>query len=124
MQRVLVVLVCLAVTPAAADSKDGFETYKGARKLCSVHVASKGAHVDFSTHATVDDVAKVVAFYEKSTGKKATKQVKGNMLIEKDKGWMLTVYEASQNDKFPSCEEKPIAGEKAVILISQGITGK
>jgi hypothetical protein len=111
----------LVSSVAVADSKDGFETYKGARQLCSEHVAAKDMHIQWASYATTDDVAKVIASYEKSTGKKAAKQAKGNVTIEKDKGYVLSIYAAKDVDKFPTCATKPTADEKTVILISQGI---
>ncbi len=106
---------------AHADSKPGFESYKPAHQLCNEHVAGKAMHIEWTSWATTDDTAKVIAFYEKSTGKKATKQVKGNVTIEKDKGYVLSIYPAKQNDQFPSCATKPTADDKTVVLISQGI---
>jgi hypothetical protein len=115
MRMLSVVFVALLSTVAAAEP--GFPEYPQARLLCSEHVTGNRMHITWKTHATADDVAKVVAFYEKATKTKAgTGDLKERTFKDGDRH--LSIYAATDNDKFPKCATKPKAGEKTVILYS------
>ncbi len=79
-------------------------------------------HINWTSWATTDDVAKVVVFYEKSTGNKASTGDDGERRIDgADKDHHLSVFRASKNDDFPHCDSKPKPTEATVILMSQAI---
>lgn len=115
-------LVLLTLSAAAhADAPKGFVAYPKARQLCYQHITGNTMHIIWSTHATKDGVAKVVAHYEKELGLKATAQADGSKLIEVDKDRHVTVYLASKADKFPSCETKPKTGEVTIVMLSTAV---
>ncbi|MEO8705245.1 MAG: hypothetical protein ABI867_34705 [Kofleriaceae bacterium] len=76
-------------------------------------------HITWSSYASKDSVATIVAHYETTTGRKATPAgANGERTLEWDKDRKLEVYPASKNDAFPSCGKKPTTGEQSVILMS------
>jgi hypothetical protein len=110
-----IVLVGLLSTVALAETT--FAEYPQARLLCNEHITGKSMHITWKTHATTDDIAKVVAFYEKVTKSKAgTGDQKERTFKDGDRH--LSIYPATDNDKFPKCQTTPKAGEKTVILYS------
>jgi hypothetical protein len=124
MRLCAIVALTFTTSLAMADLKSpGFEPYKGARQLCSEHVSGgKGSmHITWTSWATKDDLATVVAHYEKAHGKKAGTGDKGERTFSDDKNLRLSIYPATKNDDFPKCGKKPEAGEKTVVLISQAI---
>jgi hypothetical protein len=111
-----VIFLGLLSTVAVADAP-AFPEYPQARLLCSEHVSGNSMHITWRTHASTDDVAKVVAFYEKASKTKAgTGDKKERTFRDGDRH--LSIYAATDNDKFPKCATKPKAGEKTVILYS------
>lgn len=118
--RLAAALVVVLVGTALADPT-GFEPYKGARNLCSEHVVGNTMHITWSSWATKDDLASVVASYEKAIGKNAGTGDKGERTFSGDKDFRLAIYPAAKLDDFPHCNEKPKAGEKTIVLISQAI---
>jgi hypothetical protein len=110
----------LLFTTSVATAGKGFEPYKNARNLCSEHITGNSMHVHWTTWATKDDLATVVAHYEKVIGRKAETGSKGDRNFSDGKD-RLMIYSADNNDKFPSCGKSPEAGEKTVVLISKAI---
>lgn len=108
----------LAMANPPATPKSGFEPYAGARNLCSEHVTANAMHLTWSSWATKDEVAVVVAHYERATGQKAGT---GERTLSDGKDLRLSVFPASKHDAFPKCDKKPAADEKTVVLISQAI---
>ena len=121
MRFALCAILVLASMDAMADDPKGFEPYKGARNLCSEHVTGNTMHIRWTSWATRDDVATVVAHYEKAIGKKAETGDKGERTFSDGKDLRIAIYPATKNDGFPSCSKKPEAGEKTVVLISRAI---
>jgi hypothetical protein len=118
--RLPLLILCLASAALAAPSVD-LPTYSGARSLCSEHVTGNTMHISWTSVATKDDLAKVVAFYEKSLGKKAGTGDKGERTFEVDKDRNVAIYPVAKNDDFPHCATKPSKTEKTVILSSHAI---
>jgi hypothetical protein len=116
--RLAVALVVVLVGTVLA-APPGFEPYKGARSLCSHHVAGDKMHISWSSWATKDDLAVVVASYEKAIGKQAGTGDKGERTFSDDKDFRLAIYAATAVDDFPRCTEKPKPGEQTIVLISQ-----
>jgi hypothetical protein len=121
LRAVILSLTFGAVATAAAPPP--FERYPDTRLLCSEHVTGNNMHITWQTYASKDDMAKVVAFYEKSTKQKPGKGDKGEVSFDgadpaNDK---MSIYPAAKNNDFPSCATKPAAGEKTVIMISKAI---
>ena len=111
-------LLLASVTLVSATPRAGFGSYRDARLLCSEHVSGTGMHITWSSYATKDSVATVVAHYEKTSGRKATKDADGSFRLEWDDDHKLDIYPAASNDKFPHCDKKPAKGEQTVILLS------
>lgn len=103
---------------ALAASGD-FPDYPDARKLCSERVYANTMEIHWRSWASADGVDKVVAFYTKARGEKPTRDASG--------GWQwqeqgkpdhhFTIY-AADKPGYPSCETKPRATERTVILDS------
>jgi hypothetical protein len=104
-----------------ADDIKGFEPYKGARNLCSEHVSGNTMHITWTSWATKDDVATVVAHYEKATGVKPATGDKGERTFSDGKNLRLSVYPTSKHDSFPTCSTRPAGDEKTIVLISKAI---
>jgi hypothetical protein len=111
-------LLLLIPTVAFADA---YPPPKGARNLCSEHVIGNTMHIAWTSWASKDDVAKVVADYEKSLAMKAKAGDKGEHEFSDGKNLRLAIYPAAKVDDFPHCATKPAAGEKTIVLISQAI---
>jgi hypothetical protein len=62
-------------------------------------------------------MSKVVAHYEKALATKATDEDHGAKSI-KVGDRHVTIYPAASNDKLPSCETKPKATEKTIVMLS------
>jgi len=120
MLRIAVFVVSCCALAGAAPSAD-FEPYRGARKLCAEHVTGNSMHITWSTHATSDDLNKVVAFYEQTLGRKAGTGARGERTFEAKPDRSLSIYPAARHADFPHCETKPKAAEKTVILVSRAI---
>jgi hypothetical protein len=119
--RLAPLLLLLASATAMADPKDpkaGFASYKGARMLCNEHISGNTMHITWSSWATKDDIATVVAHYEKVIGAKATRGSEGEYKFSDGKDLRLSVYPADKNDSFPKCATKPDKTEKTIVLIS------
>jgi hypothetical protein len=96
----------------------GFSVYPGSRQLCSQHITGNGGmHISWSSHASTDAMSKVVAHYEKALATKATDEDHGAKSI-KVGDRHVTIYPAASNDKLPSCETKPKATEKTIVMLS------
>ena len=79
-------LLILCPSSAALGAPGEAPSYRGARVLCSEHIVGNLAHISWTSIATKDDVATVVAFYEKSLGKKAGTGDKGERTLEARQG--------------------------------------
>jgi len=102
-----------------------FAAYPEARKLCQEHVAGTTMHITWASYATRDELARVVAFYEKDQGKKAETGPQGELTIHapaRDRD-VITVFPVEKAGDFPSCAEKPGRGERTVILVSSATGG-
>lgn len=113
----------LVATGAQASDKGifyEFPSYRGAKLLCQEHVMAAGAEIHWRTFAVADEVAAVVAFYEKALGTKAERDDKGGFRLRATPAAssVLTVYAPARADTYPHCGEKPAAGDRAVILVS------
>lgn len=120
--RALLLLLVASSAFADAPKKDvpkAYTAYPGSRQLCYQHISGTTMHIMWSSHATKDELAKVVEHYEKGLGKKAAKaDAHGARLIEVDADRHVTIYPAAANDKLPHCETKPKAGEQTLVMIS------
>lgn len=116
--RRLAILLCLTTSTGAAQPAGGFVPYPGARPLCAEHVSGTPLHITWRSYATPDSVDAVVAHYEKTTGRKATKLPGGERRLEWNADHKLAVYPAADNDRFPHCATKPTGDERTVLLIS------
>lgn len=121
LQTVVLLASGFAMANPPAVQKSGFEPYPSARNLCSEHVAGNSMHLAWTSWATKDELAAVVAHYEKATGQKAGTGERGERTFTDGKDLRLSVYPASKHDAFPKCDKKPAADEKTVVLISQAI---
>jgi hypothetical protein len=120
--RFLTVLVVFAgATLAVAAPRAGLVGYRGARGLCSEHVAGGGMHVSWTTAGTSDPLAMVVAFYEQATGLKAKPGARGERTIGEGGEDVVSVYPAAKHADFPHCETSPVPDEQTVILISHAV---
>jgi hypothetical protein len=121
--RALLAIALLASSAFADEPKKdvpkAYTAYPGSRQLCYQHISGNKMHIMWSSHATKDALAKVVEHYEKGLGKKAAKaDAHGARLIEVDADRHVTIYPVASNDKLPSCETKPKAGEQTIVMIS------
>ncbi len=115
-------LISVLASSALADPKPeppkAYAPYPGSRQLCYQHITGNTMHIIWSSHATRDAFAKVLAHYEKALGKKATAQDHGAKLIEVDADRHVTIYPASSESKLPHCETKPKSGEPTIVMLS------
>lgn len=112
-------LIAVLASSAVADVPKAYTAYPGSRQLCYQHISGNTMHIMWSSHATKDALAKVVAHYEKGLGKKAAKADEhGARLIEVDADRHVTIYPSASNDKLPHCEKKPASGEQTIVMIS------
>jgi len=118
-------LIAVLATSAVAQPRDatpvpqGFAAYPGSRQLCTQHIngGKGGMHIMWSSHATKDALAKVVAHYEKALAAKATAEDDGAKSI-KVGDRHVTIYPVASNDKLPHCETKPKTGEQTIVMLS------
>jgi len=112
-------LIALLASPALADDPPkAFTAYPGSRQLCYQHISGNPMHIMWSSHATKDTFAKVLAHYEKGLGKKARSDANGAKTIEVDAQRRVTIYPRASEAKLPKCETKPSAGEQTLVMIS------
>ncbi len=120
--RALVLCGILCGMAAAAEKPwMGFAAYPDARLLCDQHVSGTGMHILWRSYATVDALDRVIAFYERDTGRKTRPGAGGAPGLELDADRKLAIYPAARSEEFPSCAVKPAAGERTVILVSTAI---
>jgi hypothetical protein len=102
----------------------GFAEYSGAHRLCQQHVVGNSMHIEWSSYATTDEPAKVLAFYEKALGAKSAAGVHGSRTFDlagSNGTIKLAMYPAAVADAFPSCSVAPKSDDRTVILVSQAI---
>jgi len=96
----------------------GFTPYLGARLLCSERVlGSKGEVLDWRSFATADDIEKVAAFYV-GHGLKEPDRSAGEVIYRRGSEGVLSLRPAAAS-KPPTCDQKPLANEMTVVLISR-----
>jgi hypothetical protein len=116
-----VLLVVAACATAMASDKGmfyDFPSYAGTHLLCQEHVLAKGMEIHWRSFGAGDEVAKVVAFYEKATGKKAEGDANGGFTVRASENAVLTVYAPAKVEAYPHCSERPGKNDRAVILVS------
>lgn len=114
----IAVLAGAALADAPKEVPKAYTSYPGSRQLCYQHITGNTMHIMWSTHATKDSLAKVLAHYEKALGKKATAQDHGAKRIEVDADRHLTIYPVASEGKLPHCDTKPKAGEQTIVMLS------
>jgi len=119
--RALLVVALLAGTAYADDPPKGFAAYAGSRELCNQHITGNTMHIIWSSHATKDELSKVVAHYEKVLGKKAKADDHGAKTIEVDANRHVTIYPRASEGKLPTCDTKSKASEKTIVMLSHAI---
>ena len=124
--RALLVIALLASSAWADGARDnsppkGFASYPGSRELCRQHVTGDKMHIIWSSHASRDELAKVVAYYEKTLGKKAKAEANGAKAIHADANRHVTIYPVASEGKLPTCTKKSMAGEKTIVMLSHAI---
>lgn len=92
--------------------------YPGARRLCSEHVSGRDTHISWESYATADALDRVVAHYQRTTGRTAAVQPDGSRHFDWDTSHQMSIFPAARNDDFPHCDVKPMARERTVILSS------
>lgn len=122
--RRLMLWLAVMAQPAATLASDkglflNFESYQRARFLCQEFVRGQDREIHWRSFAIPDPPEKVVAFYMRQHGKPARAD-KGDFTwhLHGDPDSILTVYPVAHNDHFPHCAEKPVRGERTVVLTS------
>lgn len=119
--RAVLLLCCAALTVLAQGNTEwyGFAPYPGARQLCDQVVMEQislhAMEIHWHSYATADDMAKVVAFYEKQV--KDVEKSSDSVTFRLDKDTTLSVHPATSS-AYPKCDSKPKSGEKTVIVAS------
>ncbi len=126
MRALLVIALLVGTASAEENARDdgtpkGFATYPGSRELCRQHVSGNKMHIIWSSHASRDELAKVVAFYEKALGKKAKAEANGAKAIQADANRHVTIYPVASEGRLPTCTKKSMAGEKTIVMLSHAI---
>ena len=94
--------------------------YPGARQLCAEHVSGQDMHISWESYATADPVDRVVAHFQRASGRTATVRADGSRHFDWDAVNKMSIYPAARNDAFPNCDVKTSARERTVILSSVG----
>lgn len=87
----------------------------GARQLCSQHVSGTTMHITWTSFAVRETVAQARAFYE-AMGLRFTAGNDGSATFAPNAQFRLMIYPA--NGSYPSCEQRPLPTEHAVIVRS------
>jgi hypothetical protein len=97
-----------------------FAAYPAARPLCDEHVAGSSMHISWRSFASRDPVERVVAFYERDQGAKATEQSPGAFVLHARArpDDVLEVRGTGGAGTYPSCSVRPAKGEKTVVIVS------
>ena len=107
-----------------------YPSYPGARALTDGRVYGsppESVHISWTTTATADSPATVVAHYERVLGQRATTDGKSwSFSVKKDDGssWVsrtLEIIPAAVAKDFPGGDVPPAAGERTVMLSSIGM---
>ena len=114
----LFVCVCVgsARTARTMEVPPLYRIPPGARQLCSEHVTGTTAHITWTSFAVRQTVPQVRAFYE-GLGLRFTVGGEGSVTHAPDPDHRLEVFRASGT--YPSCEERPLPTERAVIVRSR-----
>ena len=96
-----------------------FAPYPGARHLCTEHISGGKMHIEWSSYATADAPAEVVAFYKKRAQSYHQDPGPGDPTFAVDGDRKLSVSKVSGD--YPKCAEGPTGSEKTVIVVSQAI---
>jgi hypothetical protein len=122
--KAVLLLCCASMMPAFAQNKTewfGFASYPGARQLCDQNLMGQGGiarmEIHWRSYATRDAFEKVAAYYQKTQVKDVEKEP-NSLTLRLDKDTTLSVYPASATQS-PTCENKPKAEEKTVIVVSR-----
>ena len=102
----------------------GFQPYAGARNLCEQWTAVLGSEkgeLHWRSFAVKDDFDRVAAFYARRDSAAAEKTNDGSLMLQHDKGIILTIHRASATN-YPKCDQAPRTGENTVIVLSQFLT--
>ena len=77
-------------------------------------------HISWESYATADSLDRVVAHFQRASGRTATVSADGSRHFDWDASHKMSIYPAARNDDFPSCAVKPSARERTVILSAIG----
>ena len=102
------------VDDAATAKKwmDTFTAHPDARSLCHEHVSGVGMHIQWESYALKVSPEEARAYFAKAHPKLAWED---NTLVATENR-KLSIHAAG--DSYPSCETKPEAGEKTVVIVS------
>ena len=114
-----------ATTPAAAERPkwlSEFPSYEGAAKVCSGHVTGSAEgrrlEIDFSTYATPDPPAAVVAFYAAARHVEVKPGATTLSVASANGKKHLSIHPVA--DSYPDCGVKAPARTQTVFIVSEG----
>jgi hypothetical protein len=113
-------LVAVRSTAAAADAKwQGFDTYPGARALCSDRIKGGGADggsLGWWSYVTTDTPETVTAYYDEHHHSLRAADMPKWFVLRGPAGETLGVYDVAGGG-YSTCARKPDAKDRTVILV-------